>query len=137
MATTTMTDGADHHPAGQNGTHHGGSLRLYWGVAIILLIATVVEVGLASLLKGELACVAGWPCPPGLAQSMEQSNAWANANVTDGMVAGSMMGIAIIKAMLVILYYMHLRYEKPLLSIIFAIPFGLISMLAIAMFLNP
>ncbi len=137
MTTTTISKGAAEHPVEHHDTHHGGSFRLYWGIAFILLLATVLEVGLASVLKGELECPAGFACPAGLAQTFEQSNAWAIANVSDGMVAGSMMAIAIIKAALVILYYMHLRYEKRLLWVIFFIPFGLVSLLAIAMFLNP
>jgi heme A synthase len=137
MATTTISKGATDRPVEHHDTHHGGSFRLYWGIAIILLLATVLEVGLAEVLKGELACPEGFACPPALLQTFEQSNAWAVANVSDGMVAGSMMAIAIIKAALVILYYMHLRYEKRLLWVIFFVPFGLVSLLAIAMFLNP
>jgi len=137
MATTTISKGLAEQPVEHHDAHHGGSFRLYWVIAIILLLATVLEVGLASVLKGELECVAGIPCPPALAETFEQSNAWAIATISDGVVAGSMMTIAIVKAALVILYYMHLRYEKKLLWVIFAIPFGLVSLLAIAMFLNP
>lgn len=135
--TTTIRKGTSDHPVEHHDAHHGGSFRLYWVIALILLLATVLEVGLASVLKGELECVAGLPCPESLHQAFEQSNAWAVANVSDSVVAGSMMGIAIVKAALVILYYMHLKYEKRLLWVIFFVPFGLVSLLAIAMFLNP
>lgn len=138
MATTTISKGVNDQPvAHHDDHHHGGSFRLYWGIALVLLIATVVEVGLAAVLKGELECTIAAVCTPALIESFEQSNAWAVANVSEGMVAGSMMAIAIIKAALVILYYMHLRYEKTILWVIFFIPFGLVSLLAIALFLNP
>jgi caa(3)-type oxidase subunit IV len=140
MATTTISKGNQEQPVvhhHDDHQHHGGSFRLYWGIAIILLIATVAEVALAEVLKGELECTVAAICSPALVASIEQSNAWAQANVSEGVVAGSMMAIAVIKAALVILYYMHLRYEKAILWVIFSIPFGLVSLLAIALFLNP
>jgi caa(3)-type oxidase subunit IV len=140
MATTTISKGNQEQPVVRHHDdhqHHGGSFRLYWGIAIILLIATVAEVALAEVLKGELECTVAAICSPSLVASIEQSNAWAQANVSEGVVAGSMMAIAVIKAALVILYYMHLRYEKAILWVIFSIPFGLVSLLAIALFLNP
>ncbi len=100
-----QTTAEEHHD------HHGGSLRLYWGIAGILLMATVAEVLLADYLKG--------------------------INVTGGTLAGTMMAIAIFKAALVVMFYMHLKYEKRILWVIFAIPFALVSLLTLALFANP
>jgi caa(3)-type oxidase subunit IV len=86
-------------------------LLQYWLIAVALLVATVVEVLLADYLK--------------------------EIGMGGGVVAGSMLAIALIKALLVILYYMHLRYERAILWVIFSIPFGLVSLLALAMFSNP
>lgn len=91
---------------------HGGSLKLYWGIALVLLIATLVEVGLSYALQ-EI-----WP-------------------VSGGVLGGTMMGIALVKAMLVIMYYMHLKYEPKILWVIFAIPFFLVTLLVIVLFSQP
>ncbi len=98
------------HPAPEE-EHHGGSFKLYWIVALILGIATVAEVWLAEFLKE-----AGWAA---------------------GSVAGTMLAIAVFKAVLVVLFYMHLKYEKPFLSVIFLIPFFLVSLLVLALFAQP
>ncbi len=91
---------------------HGGSLKLYWGIALVLLIATLIEVGLSYALQ-EI-----WP-------------------VSGGVLGGTMMGIALVKAMLVIMYYMHLKYEPKILWVIFAIPFILVTLLIIVLFSQP
>lgn len=98
------------HGAEEHG-HHGSQWKLYWGIAVVLAVATVIEVLLSEYLK-ELG-------------------------VDVALVAGSMMSIAIVKALLVILFYMHLKYEKPFLSVIFLIPFALVSLLALALFAQP
>ncbi|MGH2544327.1 MAG: cytochrome C oxidase subunit IV family protein, partial [Ardenticatenaceae bacterium] len=64
--------------------HHGGSFKLYWGVAVILGAATILEVLLAEYLRG--------------------------LGISGGMIAATMMSIAIVKAALVVLFYMHLKY---------------------------
>lgn len=91
---------------------HGGSLKLYWGIAVVLLIATLVEVGLSYALQ----------------------EIW---KVSGGILGGTMMGIALFKAMLVIMFYMHLKYESKILWVIFAIPFFLVSLLVIVLFSQP
>lgn len=91
--------------------HHGGSLRLYWGIAVVLLIATVAEVLLAEYLK--------------------------SIGIVGGTLAGAMLAIAVFKAALVVMFYMHLRYEKRILWVIFAIPFFLVSLLVLSLFGNP
>ena len=96
----------DHHD------DHGGSLKLYWGIALVLLIATIVEVALSYAMQ-EL---------------------W---HVSGGVLGGTMMAIAIFKAMLVIMFYMHLLYEKKILWVIFAIPFILVTLLVIVLFSQP
>lgn len=98
----------------EHGHHddHGGSLKLYWGIALVLLIATLIEVGLSYALQ-EI-----WP-------------------VSGGVLGGTMMGIALVKAMLVIMYYMHLKYEPKILWVIFTIPFILVTLLVIVLFSQP
>ena len=91
--------------------HHGASLRTYWIIAVVLLIATVAEVLLAEYLK--------------------------DLGIVGGTLAGTMLAIAIFKAALVVMFYMHLRYEKRILWAIFAIPFFLVSLLALSLFANP
>ena len=110
MANTKTYD--SHTNEHEHDEHHGGSLKLYWGIALVLLIATIIEVALSYAMQ-EL---------------------W---NVSAGVLGGTMMSIAIFKALLVILYYMHLKYEKRILSVIFAIPFFLVSLLVIVLFTQP
>ncbi len=61
-------------------------------VYLILFIATVVEVG---------ATLAGLP---------------------RNLLVPALLSISFVKAGLVALYFMHLRYEKPIYSVIFATP---------------
>ncbi|MDQ4075734.1 MAG: cytochrome C oxidase subunit IV family protein [Chloroflexota bacterium] len=91
--------------------HHGGSFKLYWGIAVILGAATIIEVLLADFMKEQ--------------------------GVSGGIIAGTMMAIAIFKAAQVVLFYMHLKYEKRFLWIIFFIPFFLVSLLALTLFVQP
>ena len=86
--------------------------KLYWGIAVVLFIATVIEVVLSELMQKE----------------------W---EVSVGVLAGTMMSIAIVKAALVVLYYMHLKDEKRIIWVIFFIPFFLVSLLAITLFAQP
>src|SRR5688500_15941526 len=85
------------------GEQHGGSSRLNWGIAAILGAATIFEVFLADYLRGM--------------------------GVSAGVIAGTMMAIAIFKAVQVVLFYMHLKYERPVLWLIFLLPFFLVSLL--------
>ncbi len=94
-----------------DGAHHGSSFKLYWGIALILGAATVLEVWLAEFLKVQ--------------------------GFGGGTVAGTMMAIAVFKAVLVVLYYMHLKYEKRILWMIFLIPFFLVSLLTLTLFAQP
>ncbi len=57
--------------------------------------------------------------------------------ITGGALAGAMLGIAVFKAMLVIMFYMHLKYEKAILWGIFLLPFFLVSLLFFALFAQP
>ncbi len=91
---------------------HGGSLKLYWGIAVVLLIATLVEVALSHALQ----------------------EIW---EVSGGVLGGTMMAIALFKAILVIMFYMHLKYEKKILSVIFVIPFILVTLLVVVLFSQP
>jgi cytochrome c oxidase subunit IV len=91
--------------------HHGSNFRLYWIVALVLGVATIIEVLLSEYLHAR--------------------------NITGGILAGSMMGIALVKAALVVLYYMHLKYERRILWIIWGIPFFLVSLLMLALFAQP
>lgn len=96
----------------ETGAEYHSHWKLYWGIALILFIATVVEVALSYIMQEV------WP-------------------VSGGVLASSMMSIAIVKAALVVLYYMHLKYEKRIIWGIFFIPFILVSLLAITLFSQP
>ncbi|MGB0387330.1 MAG: cytochrome C oxidase subunit IV family protein [Ardenticatenaceae bacterium] len=91
---------------------HESHFKLYWGIALVLLMATVIEVALSYFMQ----------------------EVW---QVSGGVLAGSMMSIAIFKASLVVLFYMHLKYESRFLSVIFFIPFVLVSLLALTLFAQP
>lgn len=99
----------DHQEAAHE--HHGGSFRTYWLIALVLGAITVLEVFLAEWLPEQAA----------LAQ----------------FTAGSMLLLSIFKAVLVAAFYMHLKYEKRILTFIFLLPFFLVSMLVLALFANP
>jgi cytochrome c oxidase subunit IV len=99
----------DHQEAAHE--HHGGSFRTYWIIALVLGAITIVEVLLAEQL-------------PAL-------------GFTGGQVAGIMLLLSIFKAVLVAAFYMHLKYEKRILTGIFLIPFFLVSLLMLALFANP
>lgn len=113
MAEVTVHESADvqHHHGADGHGHHGSQWKLYWGIAVVLAVATVIEVLLSEYLKGIEA--------------------------KPSILAGSMMSIAIVKALLVIMFYMHLKYESRFLWLIFTIPFGLVSLLALALFAQP
>ena len=110
MSNVVKTHNAHTHEHDHHDDH--GSLKLYWGIALVLLIATLNEVGLSYALQ-EI-----WP-------------------VSGGVLGGTMMAIALFKAMLVIMYYMHLKYESKILWVIFAIPFILVTLLIIVLFSQP
>ncbi len=57
--------------------------------------------------------------------------------ITGGALAGAMLGIAVFKAALVIMFYMYLKYEKGILWLIFLLPFFLVSLLFFALFAQP
>ena len=97
---------ADHREATHE--HHGGSFVTYWVIALVLGVVTVIEVFLAEWL----------PEQGGLA----------------GYTATVMLALSILKAVLVAAFYMHLKYEKRILTGIFLIPFFLVSMLMLALF---
>lgn len=103
-------DDRHEHAAGDE-AHHGGSFKLYWGIAVILGAATLLEVWLAEFMKHQ--------------------------GFGGGMIAGTMMAIAIFKAALVVLYYMHLKYERRILWVIFFVPFFLVSLLTLTLFAQP
>ena len=96
----------DHREAAHE--HHGGSFKLYWVVALVLGLITVIEVFLAEWL----------PQQGGLGQ----------------YTASIMLALSILKAVLVAAFYMHLKYEKRILTGIFLIPFFLVSLLMLALF---
>ena len=102
----------DIHDAEHEAHEDHGGWKLYWGIALVLLIATLIEVALSELMQ----------------------NSW---KVSGGVLTGTMMSIAIVKAALVVLYYMHLKYEKRIIWVIFFIPFFLVSLLAITLFAQP
>ncbi|MBA3531087.1 MAG: cytochrome C oxidase subunit IV family protein [Ardenticatenales bacterium] len=91
--------------------HHGGSFQTYWIIAGVLLAATLTEVYLSEQLPAM--------------------------GITGGALAGAMLGIAVFKAALVIMFYMHLKYEKGILWLIFLLPFFLVSLLFFALFAQP
>lgn len=99
----------DHQEAAHE--HHGGSFRTYWLIALILGAVTLVEVFLSEQL-------------PALGFASSQ-------------VAGIMLLLSVVKAVLVAAFYMHLKYEKRILTGIFLIPFFLVSLLMLALFANP
>lgn len=99
------------HADGAVHEHHGGSFRTYWIIAGFLGLATLLEVWLAEYLP--------------------------TIGIEGGPLAGTMMVIALFKAVLVALFYMHLKYEKKILTVIFLIPFFLVSLLAFTLFAQP
>jgi caa(3)-type oxidase subunit IV len=94
------------------GAEYHSHWKLYWGIAVVLFVATVIEVALSYFMQ----------------------EVWV---VSGGTLAGTMMSIAIVKAALVVLYYMHLKYEERIIWVIFFIPFILVSLLAITLFAQP
>ena len=95
--------------------HHSNSVRLlgrevtveggvYTIVFVGLAILTVIEVLSAEYLKGLI------------------HDATSAAATLQAIKAVLLLGIAIIKAGLVIWFYMHLRDEKPLLAVVLLLP---------------
>ncbi len=95
--------------------HHSNTVRLlgreitieggvYTIVFVGLAILTVIEVLSAEYLKGAI------------------HDAPSAAATLQAIKAVLLLGIAIIKAGLVIWFYMHLRDEKPLLAVVLLLP---------------
>lgn len=95
--------------------HHSNTVRLlgreitieggvYTVVFVGLAILTVIEVLSAEYLKGAI------------------HDAPSAAATLQAIKAVLLLGIAIIKAGLVIWFYMHLRDEKPLLAVVLLLP---------------
>ncbi|MCY3779459.1 MAG: cytochrome C oxidase subunit IV family protein [Chloroflexi bacterium] len=95
--------------------HHSNTVRLfgreitveggvYTVVFVGLAILTVIEVLSAEYLKGAIHDI------PSAAATLQT------------IKAVLLLGIAIIKAGLVIWFYMHLRDEKPLLAVVLLLP---------------
>ena len=95
--------------------HHSNTVRLlgreitveggvYTIVFVGLAILTVIEVVSAEYLKGAIHDT------PSAAETLQ------------AVKAVLLLGIAIVKAGLVIWFYMHLRDEKPLLAVVLLLP---------------
>lgn len=68
-------------------TEHAHSNRIYYGIWLTLLVFTIIEVGLAYRRMGV------------------------------AIMLILLMGISLVKAGMIISYFMHLRYEKPALAL--------------------
>jgi len=80
---------------------HGHEKRPYMQVAVALTVLTAVEVGVANLAFNRT------------------------------LVIILLVVLAAAKAILVALFYMHLRYDKPILAIIGGFPFFLAVLMAL------
>lgn len=106
-----MEDQHDAVVAAGHDEEHEDHFVLYWIIAGVLGAATLIEVFLADYMKGQ--------------------------GVSGGLIAGTMMAIAIFKAIQVLLFYMHLRWEKRLLWGTVLVPLFLVSLLALTLFAQP
>lgn len=75
--------------------HHHPTPKQYWAIAAILAVLTAVEVGLFYLERGVEA-------------------------ITTSITSPALIVLSFLKFILVISYFMHLRYEKTTLSRFFA-----------------
>ena len=97
-------DPLDPHGFGDLGEHHGHhitSLRTLVTVLIALLIFTFLTAGAAEF-ETYLITDMGWNLP-----------LWVNISVA--------MSIAVVKALLVLLFFMGLKFENPLYAIVFVV----------------
>lgn len=86
--------------------HDGGKTRLYFNVWGVLLALTLVEVAATWL------------------------------PVSRGKLLAVLVSLAIVKATLVAVYYMHLRWERLLLGAIALLPFPLATLFAVVLMLE-
>lgn len=75
--------------------HHHPTPKQYWMIAGILAVLTAIEVGLYYLEQGVEA-------------------------ITSSITSPTLIALSFLKFILVISYFMHLRYEKSTLSRFFA-----------------
>lgn len=107
-------DPNDPHGFGELGEHHGHhvtSFKVLLGVLIALLVLTGLTV-FASQFETYLTTELGWFLPD-----------WVNVIIA--------MSIAVVKATLVIMFFMALKYENPLYTVVF-----LFCMFAFVLFLG-
>jgi len=95
MQTTTPAPTAPPHPESEAPAHAGAARRYTNPVAVYVALAaaTVIEVGI-TLLPG----------------------------IPHAQIVPVLLALSFVKAALVALYYMHLRYEKWIYALIFATP---------------
>lgn len=84
-------------------TEHPHSNQIYYGIWLTLLVLTIIEVGLAYRRMGV------------------------------AIMLILLMGISLVKAGMIISYFMHLRYEKPTLALTL-IPMLIITVALLASF---
>lgn len=75
-----------HNSHEQAGEHHGGSMKWFMTVWVVLLLLTAIEVFLAYI------------------------------HLPVGLMLSVLLGLSFIKAGMIIAYFMHLRYDGPALA---------------------
>jgi cytochrome c oxidase subunit 4 len=95
MAASTHSDGHDHghdHGHGHDGEAHGGP-KLYWAFAVVLCLITFCEWSIFKFRN--------------------------NMGITPGIMVPALLGLSAVKFVMVVGWYMHLRYDPGWMKKIF------------------